>query len=86
MPETCLGQAWGVLLVPGVLSCFCAVSHIMSCPALFLLCFALLSGLVPVLTYFVFSVSLFLILCLLPRERWGGQRGVGQGPGHICVM
>lgn len=84
---TCLGHAWDRLgpfssSQGYCLSCFCAVSHIMSCPVLScpfffaLLCFAV-GACLGSDVFLCFAVSDSL---LAPRERWGG------GPGHICVM
>lgn len=87
---TCLRHAWdrhGAFSSSQgyCLSCFCAVSHIMSCPALFLLCFALLSGLVPFLTYFVFLCFAVSDSLLAPKGTMGRPAGGRAGAGsHLC--
>lgn len=80
MPGTGLGRSprpRGIACRVSVL--FRILCLVLFCPALFLLCFALLSGLVPVLTYFVFLCFAVSNSLLAPRERWGGQLGSGRG-------
>lgn len=84
MPGTGLGRSprpRGIACRVSVL--FRILCLVLSCPALFfLLCFALLSGLVSVLTYF--SVSLFLILCLLPGNDGAASWGRAGAGSHLC--
>lgn len=90
---TCLGHAWDRLgpfssSQGYCLSCFCAVSHIMSCPVLScpffffaLLCFAV-GACLGSDVFLCFAVSDSL---LAPRERWGGRVTFVSCEFHVTI-